>query len=138
MDDLVEKLMNIKLNEEAEEAFYKIAIPLNFNITDLPVDHEVSSIKANVSFEIEMEYRSWGIKDISIVPRGVVNFEIEITDTDDKVVNTISGKIDWLEVSYEFNWINGNAYTIEDLEVDMDMRGLVSKVTINAIYSKPN
>ncbi len=138
MDDLVEKLMNIKLNEEAEDNFYRINIPLNFNITDLPVDHEVSSIKANVSFEIEMEYRSWGIKDISIVPRGVVNFEIEITDTDDKVVNTISGKIDWLEVSYEFNWINGNAYTIEDLEVDMDMRGLVSKVTINAIYSKPN
>lgn len=130
--------MNIKLNEEAEDNFYRINIPLNFNITDLPVDHEVSSIKANVSFEIEMEYRSWGIKDISIVPRGVVNFEIEITDTDDKVVNTISGKIDWLEVSYEFNWINGNAYTIEDLEVDMDMRGLVSKVTINAIYSKPN
>jgi len=138
MDDLVEKLMNIKLNEEAEDNFYRINIPLNFNITDLPVDHEVSSIKANVSFEIEMEYRSWGIKDISIVPRGVVNFEIEITDTDDKVVNTISGKIDWLEVSYEFNWINGNAYTIEDLEVDMDMRGLVSKVIINAIYSKPN
>ena len=129
MQEMFEKLLN-----EANES-YRYEVPLHISVDGLEDGEEINAPdKVELKYDIEIEFRSWGIKDIEVSLRDTVEFEVDVLDVDDTVVTTIPIKIDFSEVDYSFSWMAGAGYAAESLEVRIDREGKLLEVDANFYY----
>ena len=129
MRDIYEKL------NEADET-YTVEVEDVFVEVDGLAENEDSrySGSAQVSFDIDIDFRSWGIKDISIIPRDRVNFEFEIVDAEGNVVDTLEVDFDFVDVDWKIGWTSGSGYAIDSLEVLVNRDGTVKNVELIMYY----
>jgi hypothetical protein len=91
--------------------------------------------KLSVSFEIEFEWRSWGLRAVELGLRSIEEFEIEImspTEDGEELVKTISVNLDPADV--ELEWITGDAYTVTDIQVNLNDKGEVTAASATCTY----
>lgn len=88
--------------------------------------------KISLTYSIELDWRSWGLKDINVFPRGKVEFEAEIVDVDDNVVDAITVSFDIGDA--ELNWVEGHSYVPESLEIRVDRSGKVLSAELNFYF----
>ena len=134
---MFDKLLE-KVNEQLGEEDFRGEVNLRVHVKGL-VDGEDINIydvdkKKLLTYTIDVEYRSWGIKDISVMPKGVVEFEVEIIDADDKVVKTLPVKIDFSMVDYSIEWMEGKSYAPCDLEVYLTKDGKIEEITLSFYF----
>ena len=127
MHDIYEKL----LNEDAQ--FHHLA-ELRVYISDLEDKEHTYPDEIELKYDVEIEHRSWGIKDIEVLMRGSAEFEVDVLDADDNVVDTIPVNIDFSEIDYQFSWMKGTEYVPESLVVALSKDGRVIRVNVNFYY----
>ena len=88
--------------------------------------------KVSLTYRIEVEWRSWGIKDINVFPKGEVEFEAEIVDVDDNVVDTVVVSFDMSDVG--IYWVQGHSYVPESLMVRVDRSGKLLEAELNFYF----
>lgn len=129
MQDIYEKL------NEADDNYTIEVDSVLVYVHDLKDGEEsLGPDKVTMSFDIEIKYRSWGIKDITVTPRGRVNFEVEIVDADNNHVEDLEVDFDFVDVNYDIDWISGSGYTIESLTVEINRDGTVTSVTVGMYF----
>lgn len=104
MNELIDRIIVEQFKEIYET---KIKVQLT---TEGEREYELTDDEVVINFDIEIEYRSWGIKDIDIKPKG--NIEIDVMRDDE--VETI--KVDVENVVVEFE--RGYSY-IKPLWIDI-------------------
>jgi len=101
---------------------------------------EIPTIKATVYYDIEIEARSWGIKDISlygITGPTEVDIEVYYYVNDNEDVITLPISLDWAMINVEENTGSGQVTIGNEVEVVMvnDSNGnLVVKEIILEVY----
>lgn len=134
---MFDKLLE-KVNEQLGEEDFRSEVDLQVYVKDLEAGEDVNIYdvdrKKLLTYTIDVEYRSWGIKDISVMPKGVIEFEVEIIDVDDKVVKTLPVKIDFSTVDCSIEWMEGKSYDPSDLEVYLTKDGKIEEVTLSFYF----
>ncbi len=132
MREIVEKLSNLN---EADENY-----SINVDTVSVYVDglkdgeEEQSPDSIRISYDIEIEYRDWGIKDITVTPRGRVEFDVEIVDAEDNHVDTIEVLFDFDAVDWHIDWLPGSGYAAESLTIRINREGGVEDVAVGFYY----
>ena len=142
MQELVEKMISLSEFElkEAEDT-YKNEVEVDVYFLGSGLDDKYAKAPDNVEleFDINVEYRSWGIKDIDVFLRGVLEFEVvvrsDLPDEEDKEV-VIPVKIDFIEVDAKINWMPGSGYAPAEIHVGIDGEE-VKEVEVDFYYLKP-
>jgi len=130
MREIFEKLTEADKTEQDE---FSYDTELEVYVDGLEEGEESSSPKeVNLTYAIYTEWRSWGLKDISVIPKGKIEFEVEIVDVDDRVVDTISVSIDVENV--DLVWVSGAGYVPESLIVRVDRTGKVIDADLNFYF----
>jgi len=81
--------------------------------------------KLNISFSLDMEARSWGIKSISLALRHIESFVVELTDmSTGQVVSTINVQIDPSKLQIEKE-APTNYIGFGDMDIYIDENGAV-------------
>lgn len=83
--------------------------------------------EVDIQFELDMDMRSWGIKDILLNPMGVVELEYYVLDRHGELVNSPTVQIDLKRLQIEMN--PGSSFTFSALDITLDAMG-------NVIYEK--
>ena len=109
----MKKLYDI-LKEQVRGKF-SVTVPF----TQVVADENLEG-KALVVFDIEEEYRSWGLKGIELSVLSVVLF---YDSGEEKELN-----LDEYEIVYD--WVDGSVYTVEALDINSD-RG---KIVVRCSY----
>lgn len=135
---MFDKLLE-KISEQFDEG-YKCDVTINAYVNGLkPGEVEsVSDKKQQLIYDIEIECRSWGIKGIDVTPRGMVEFDIEILNVDDEVVDKIPVKIDFDIIDYDIEWQKGSGYAPDTMDVRLTRDGKIKEVTLNFFYVDPS
>ena len=126
------QVQRLKHISEGLEDKYNTQVNVTFNTSkDFIFPHEINDISSTnmrVSFDIDVEYKSWGIKGIALYNiQGVESIEAEIEyyygESDDDVrTATIPVKLDWenaLRVENE----SGTGLVTIDNEVEITLAG---------------
>ena len=100
-------------------------------------EHRVTD-KVQLLYSIDVDFRSWGIKDISVIPRGLVEFEVEIVDVEDNLVDTLPVKLDFDDKDIPIIWMSGAGYAPESLEVAINRDGTLTKAELNFYFVDQN
>lgn len=132
MNDIFEALDKIN---EADNNFSIDVDDVSIHVDGLAEGEEsLGPDKVNISYDIDIEYRDWGIKDISITPRGRVSFDVEIVDVDDNHVDTIEVLFDFSAVNYRIDWLPGAGYAASGLTIDINREGGVKDVVVDFYF----
>ena len=136
MRNLFEKLTEA---DRAEQTDFNMDVDVTLYVEGLE-DGEESRVtdKVQLLYSIDIEFRSWGIKDILVVPRGVVEFEVEIVDGDDNLVDTLLVKLDLDNTDIPIIWMSGTGYAPESLEVVINRDGTLTKAELNFYFVDQN
>jgi hypothetical protein len=136
---MFDKLLE-KVNEQLGEEDFRSEVDLHVHVKDIEDAEEINIVdkKKILTYTIDVEYRSWGIKDISVMPKGVIEFEVEILDADDKVIKTLPVKIDFSTVDCSIEWMEGKSYDPSDLEVYLTKDGKIEEVTLSFYFIHPD
>lgn len=128
-----------KLNEQLDES-YRSDITINAYVDGLKAGEgvTVSDEKQQLTYDIEVEHRSWGIKDINVTPRGIIEFSVEILDVDDNVVDEIPVRIDFDTMDYNIDWQKGSGYAPDTLDIRLARDGKIKEITLNFFYMDPS
>lgn len=126
MRELFEKLTDEEFNMDVDVTLYVEGLE----------DGEESRVtdKVQLLYSIDVDYRSWGIKDISVIPRGLVEFEVEIVDMEDNLVDTLLVKLDFDNTDIPIFWVSGAGYAPESLEVAVNRDGTLTKAELNFYF----
>lgn len=134
---MFDKLLE-KVNEQLGEEDFRSEVDLRVHVKDLEAGEDVNIYdvdkKKLLTYTIDVEYRSWGIKDISVMPKGVIEFEVEIIDVDDKVIKTLPVKIDFSTVDCSIEWMEGKSYAPSDLEVYLTKDGKIEEIILSFYF----
>lgn len=138
MDRLLKETLSVN---EAEET-YKNEVPLSIHFAGVGLDddeYEESPDKVEIEFDIDVDHRSWGIKDINVFLRGVVEFEVvvksDLPDEEGKEV-VIPVKIDFADADARIIWMDGSGYAPAELIVTLEGEE-VKDVEVDFYYLKP-
>jgi len=130
MRGIFEKLIEADKTEQDE---FSYDTELELYVDGLEDGEEVSGPKeVNLTYAIYIEWRSWGLKDISVIPKGKIEFEVEITDVNDRVIDTITVSVDIDNI--DLVWVSGHSYVPESLIVRVDRTGKVIDVDLNFYF----
>lgn len=130
MQGIFEKLIEADKTEQDE---FSYDTELTLYVDGLEDGEEIRGPKeVNLTYAIYTEWRSWGLKDISVVLKGEVEFEVEIVDVDENVVDTITVSIDSDDV--KLVWVSGAGYVPESLEVRVDRTGKLIDADLNFYF----
>lgn len=79
--------------------------------------------KARVNFILDLDIREWGIKDILMIPQGIVqiNYVAVVEATDSEEHRTIQVDLSQLKVDLT----EGRAWTLGELTISLDDQGQV-------------
>lgn len=111
-----------KVHEQEEQNYYSnVRVDLSFSgksgkIID-PVDTDV-----RVEYQIDVEHRDFGIKDINVYPQGEILIDAEVSDEQDNKT-PIQIKVDMSKVRVE--WQAGSGVQPLGLEVSVNENGEV-------------
>ena len=142
MDDLVDSLVDIK--EDHSEDYTATRVDLDVDVQSSQkedgrsVFYEITAPEeVVVYFALELEYRSWGIKDISVKITKDIDFEVIITPegADEGVEKVIHITPDDIK---KITWIAGKAFTPSDIVIDLDSEGKILEVELIMYYLVPD
>jgi hypothetical protein len=129
-----------KLHEQEEDNVFIGEAELNLSVQGVPkgVDHEQPK-KIPVTFRIEEEYRSWGLKDINVSVVKPISFEWELIHIDE---NGDEIKRETKEVTIDpsvikYSWEEGAGLTASEILVDVDINGKVEACEVSFFYWNP-
>jgi len=129
MQDILKKL----IMEGGREDVYSREVGLIVYLDGLPDDqYHTYPDEVSVVYRIELDWRSWGIKDINVALVDELEFEVEITDLDGNVIDTLSIKVNPNNI--KLDWVAGHSYVPESLEVTVDKTGKVLDAKLNIYY----
>jgi len=124
-----------KLTEEdgaSPEDEFSMEVDLDLRVEGLGDGEEASGPeKVLLTYRIELDWRSWGLKDINVAPRGEVEFEVEIV-VDDKLMDTIPVSFDTANTGVY--WVAGHSYVPESLMVKVDNTGKLLESELNFYF----
>lgn len=125
--------MYSKLKEATGEDYsYRDEVDVDFYFDDF--DISADSVKVNIPFSIEVEYRDWGIKDIQIILNGLLNIAYYIVkgESDDEEEQSVSVELDKLNIE----WVSGSSYGISNLDLYINKDGQVNyeRTTLYVFY----
>lgn len=125
---------------EGKAGEFKHAIPVSIYMDGLEEGQETiidSGEQVQLSYELEMDYRSWGIKDINVsgvrLDQDVLT--VGIFDAEDNQVDEVEVRIDASQPT--ILWEPGSGYAPVMLIVRCDRKGNVSEVELHFFYYKP-
>lgn len=131
MHDIFDKLH--KVNEASEDT-YEMDVDLVVLGDGFGDELPQYPDKIHMEYSIIVEFRSWGIKDISVIPRKADSFEVEVTDIEDNVVDTLNVELDFDQFP-QVSWVPGAGFAPESLEVGVKRDGTVSGIDFNFYYA---
>jgi len=106
-----------------ETVIYKRVIDVNIEMPGMPTFPD--RIKAEVAYELDMDVRSWGIKDIDVFPRGTTEFSFSAPNGDDidVQVDLEEAKVTYLSggniVPSQLKVVLDKAYNVVSSELEM-------------------
>jgi len=123
----------VELNEQADNDRYEMKCKFDFNYPSnlLYKGGEIDDIgygaEYTLSFRIDQEHRSWGIKNISVYDvQGPEELEVEVvyypqgSDQDsDSVTEYAMVKVDWDSINYDSEEPRGMVGIDEDVEIEL-------------------
>jgi len=130
-----------KINEQ--EDFYRnnVEVSVEFESPGLDDDQYVDVLdNVELQYSIDIEERSWGIKDIKVSLQGVVEFDIIIRSNlpdEEGKEKVIPIRIDFSDVTPEINWIEGSGIAPAELHVLVGGEGKVKHVEVDFYYWSP-
>lgn len=132
------ELLNKLLNEQ-EDNSYQLEVPVTIYMTGVDVE---APDKVLISYDIDIDFRSWGIKDINIFPRKISDFDITIVtwtdDADKESEDVLPISIDLTKIEPSIYWTEGSGFAPSALEVHIDPKTKeVTEVEIEFYYYKP-
>jgi len=113
LDDVFEALGSEK---------YSAEVYVELSCEDKGLDIEMPFPKVEISYDVDVEYRSWGIGDITITPRGETSLDVVV----DGERRSITLDLDDAEV----DWIEGSVYAPATLSVLVDRDLNVKEITL--------
>lgn len=128
-----------RLNEQGplEDTFLANA---DFNVDFMGDGSVKTQTQVPVKFRLDVEYKSFGIQSISLVPIGTVSFEVEIDDysqPDTAPKRTGEVVIDFDTMNdYEMYWKADSGITLSSMDVAIDDDMKVVDVILHATYIK--
>jgi len=130
MQDIFEKLIEADKTEQDE---FSYDTELTLYVDGLEDGEEAAGPKeVSLTYAIYTEWRSWGLKDISVILKGEVEFEVEIVDAEDNVIDTIIIRFDSDDA--KLMWVSGGSYVPESLEVRVDRTGKLIDADLNFYF----
>jgi len=144
--DIFENLQRI--NEQEDYYRNNVEVTVDFKspasgVSGLDDDYYVEAPdNIEIEFDIDVEYRSWGIKDIIVVPRGVIEFEVvlrsNLPDEEDKE-EIIPVKVDFSNIETKINWIEGGGIAPAEILIILggEKGNEVVEVEMDFYYWKP-
>jgi len=126
-----------KLTEEdgaSPEDVASMDVDLELHVDGLGDGEAVSEPeRVSLTYRIEVEWRSWGIKDINVTPIGEVEFEVEIVDdVNGNLIDTINVNFDMGDV--KIHWVQGHSYVPESFMVRVDRSGKLLEAELNFYF----
>ena len=141
MEDIFENIH--KINEQQD--YYRNNVPLEIYFESPGLDddqYEEVPDNVELTYDIEIEHRSWGVKDINVFLRGIVEFDViirsDLPDEEGKEI-IIPVKIDFLNIDSEITWLEGSGIAPAGLQITLggEKGDQVKKVEIDFYYWKP-
>ena len=138
--DIFEDLQ--KVNEQDDLYRNNVELSVHFEssasgISDLEVDAPKTAV---LVYEIEVEHRSWGIKDINVTPRSMDEFEVVVHSNlpeEEGKEEVILVKVDFLEIDATISWLEGSGIAPVEVHVTLGKDNRVVSVEIDFFYWKP-
>jgi len=136
MDKLLRETMSIS---EADDS-YRHNVRLTLHFEDMPeglsdLDDEDMDVPdtVDIEYDIEVDFRSWGIKDLNVSLRGVLEFDLGIGGKSTPI------KIDFAETPAEIVWLEGGGYAPAEVHVIISGKDgySVKSVEVDFYYLKP-
>jgi hypothetical protein len=123
-----------KIKEAIEDDFYHVDVDLNVQFPRFQDKYEIEHSKTvHVVFTIELEYRSWGIKDATLLVHKPISVPFEIIEMDengDEMKRTAKEvKIDPSDLEYETT--DGYGITVDAVDVTVNEEGAVEAAVVS-------
>jgi hypothetical protein len=144
MDELLRETMSVN---EAETYRHNVRLTLHFEDIQegMPALDDDEFVDApdtvDIEFDIDIDFRSWGIKDINVNFRGGLDFEIGVRsslpgETKEEVIPI---KVDFEETPPQILWVDGSGYTADEVHVTISGKEgyPVKSVEVDFYYLKP-
>lgn len=133
MDDMIESIRR-KLNENSD---YGIKIPVHIIPSKFNVEIEAAD-KVDVSFSIDMDVRSWGIRDFNVfftetltIPAEAIEYD---ENGDEKSRKDVDIKVDLRTAEVEYR--EADYISLIELELTLDVNFKVTKAVMHVGYLK--
>lgn len=122
-----------KLREQSGTEFdYRVDVPVDLYF-DTPKDVTVGTVA--IPFDIDMEHRSWGVKDLLPILSTVVMVPyVEVMEDGTQVDKELSVDLSTAVIE----WVSGASFTAIGLTVEVTDAGQVKKATVEFSYFNPN
>jgi len=116
---MLEKFTSLrKLHEQSED--YHAKVKTDFFVE--PRGSYASSVYVSVPFNIEIEYRDWGIKNIMLTLSRVVDVDLVLEDEEGTEKN-MTIKVDLGQLPQE--WVRGSGYAPIEMSLHMTTEGVI-------------
>jgi len=130
----MEKLIK-RLNEQSDGE-YSSQIKVNLDIDGVEGEVEYAP-KIMAKYRIDIEYRSYGIKDITMMV--IDPIEIEYMVEGETSYTTLKLDISELRDTNKLleEWVAGGGYFIDSIDIYLNKDRSVRNVTLESVYAKP-
>ena len=141
-DDIYRRITEGKrgttLKEETGES-YRLTVPVNVYFEGGTGGEDVIADppKVIITYDLEVTYRSWGIKDINVTVREVEDFTVAIENSEDLDAEVEQIPVKVAPEACEILWEAGSGYAPDMLEVTLDNAGRVKSCELSFYYYKP-
>jgi hypothetical protein len=126
-----------KINEQEDSYRHRVELSVHFK-SPVDDDYDVDVSKdVELVYDIEVDYRSWGIKDINVTPRSMDEFEVVIRSIQTAKEEDVSVKVDFDEVTPSIFWLEGRGVAPAEVHVTLGEDNKVVDVEIDFYYWKP-
>ena len=103
--------------QEQEGAYQSPEVPVNVYAANKDL---YEADKVIVPFDLEFEYRTWGVKDVSVFCKGVVDVPYMKTD---EAGGTTEGVFTLDLEQLDTEWASGGRYTADSIDIWLDAEG---------------
>ena len=107
-----------KLHEQSDE--YRAKVQVHFTIEEK--GYVADSVYVEVPFNIDMEFRSWGLKDISVDLTSEVEVELNLQDEAGNE-KPLTIKVDLTQLPRE--WVRGGGYAPLEMSLHLTTDGKI-------------
>jgi len=131
MRDILEKMVS----EDIGDDVYSYTVDVDLDVLGLDDgERALGPQDALVHYRMELDFRSWGLKDIEVTPVGEVEFEVEVVDDDENVQFTIPVSLEFEVKDVNIEWVGGHSYVPEMLHIAVNAKGEITEATLGFYY----